>query len=81
MKTLFFTLIFSILISPASALAYRDYQSAPAHLRYNYMEDRFEYAHPQEQLRYNPIEDEWSYERPDSQLRYNPMENRFEYVD
>ena len=68
------TLIFS---SPASA--YRDQQQE--YLRYNPMEDKYEYASSQDHLKYNPIEDEWSYENSDSHLRYNPMEDRFEYAD
>lgn len=66
-----------ILSSPASA--YRDQQQE--YLRYNPMEDKYEYADQEDYLRYNPIEDEWSYERSDSQLRYNPMEDRFEFAD
>lgn len=78
MKTLSI-IVLSILIFSTSASAYRDHQQE--YLRYNPLEDRYEYAGAQDYLRYNPIEDEWSYESSDSYLKYNPMEDRFEYTD
>ena len=35
-------------------------------LKYNYYENRFEYAHPGDELKYNYYDHHWSYENPDS---------------
>ena len=53
--------------------------SNAADLRYNPMNDRFEYTQPGDVLKYNPMENDWSYENQNSSLRYNPMEDEYSY--
>ena len=49
-------------------------------LRYNYMEDRYEYTRPGETLRYNYMEDTYEYTCPEATLKYNYMEDSWEYA-
>lgn len=73
MKTLILTILLTLVFS-IPALADRD------RLRYNYMEDKWEYAAPKDRLKLNYMENSWSYENPKSTLKYNPYESRFEYA-
>ena len=74
MKTLILTILSTLILS-TPALADRN------KLKYNYMEDRYEYAAPKDRIKYNAAEDEWTHESSGSRLRYNPCEDRFEYAE
>ena len=50
-------------------------------LRYNYYEDRYEYADKDDKLRYNYYEDKYEYAREDDKLKYNYYEQEYSYEE
>lgn len=54
---------------------------AAEELKYNYHEDKYEFAHNDEVLRYNYHEDKYEFAKPTDQLRYNYQEDTYKYVD
>ena len=75
MKTLLFTILILFFSLPVLAERNQEY------LRYNSLEDKWEYATSEDHLKYNPFERKWSYERSNSHLKYNPLESKWEYAE
>jgi hypothetical protein len=57
-------------------------------LRYNDIEQRWEFAGPNDQLRYNDLNTrkgdavgEWSYQPPGARLRYNDLEGEWQWTE
>ena len=59
------------------------YEQSPSEdksLKYNYMEDKYEYVGEDESLKYNYMEDKYEYVGEDESLKYNYMDDKYEYV-
>ena len=54
-------------------------QSYQENLRYNYLQNDWQYASPSANLKYNYLENKWQYAEPGESLRYNYLENRWEF--
>lgn len=76
MKRVLFILLTLILFFSASLSVF-----AYTRLRYNYMENKWEYADTKDVLRWNHMENEWQFVDPDARLVYNYMENKWEWVE
>ena len=49
-------------------------------LKYNVMEDKWEYAADNASLKYNVMEDKWEYAPDNASTRYNVMQDKWEYA-
>ena len=49
-------------------------------IKYNALENKFQYAEPDDKIQYNAFENKFVYTSPKSSLKYNAFENRFEFV-
>ena len=70
-----FTILISVSILPG--IVYADPQWE---LKYNYMDDTWEYAPKDSSLEYNYMENEWEYAPDNYSLKYNYMENEWGYA-
>ena len=70
-----------LLLAGCGASQYTGAGKGGDRLRYDYLDDEYEFAGPEEELRYNYMEDRYEYTDPESELRYNYMEDRYEYAD
>lgn len=68
-------IIFFVLLLTVTAIA----QEEKPKLKYNSMEDRWEYADPDDKLKYNYMEDSWEYADPDNKPEYNYMEDEWQF--
>lgn len=50
-------------------------------LRYNYMEDEWDYADSDDSLKYNYMDDAWDFAGDDDDLKYNYMDDYWEYTN
>jgi len=50
-------------------------------LKYNYMEDSWQFARKDDELKYNYMEDRWELSQPSEQLRYNYLDDTWQYVE
>ena len=49
-------------------------------LRYNWIENKYNYAPKEAKLKYNWIADQYEFVMPNSQLKLNTQSNNYEYV-
>lgn len=68
-------------LAACSASGYSAANSGEDRLRYDYMDDEYEHAGPQEELQYNYMEDRYEYADPGAEPRYNYMEDEYQYAD
>lgn len=54
-------------------------QSHQEELRYNYLQNKWQYASPSANLKYNYQEKKWQYAETGDTLRYNYLENEWEF--
>ena len=53
---------------------------AQTEIKYNYLEDYYDFAGTDDVLRYNYIEDRYEFAGADDKLRYNIFEDEYEYA-
>ena len=54
---------------------------AQTEIKYNYLEDYYDFAGTDDALRYNYIEDRYEFAGVDDKLRYNIFEDEYEYAE
>ncbi len=74
-------MIMVLLILPGCATGPMPSANSGDRLRYDYVDDEYEFAGPEDELRYNYQEDTYEYADPDARLRYDYMDNEYEYAD
>lgn len=62
------------------ALPIASFAGEPAKLRYNWVENKYNYAPKEAKLKYNWTADQYEFVMPNSKLKLNTQSNNYEYV-